>query len=53
MSEKTKQLKDLEPKAEAKNVKGGIFCLLGGVANAAYRAVHGAEAKVRKALDPR
>ncbi len=55
MSEKTRKAKtkDLDPKARAKDVKGGVLCCLLGAVGYAGRVADGQRGKVRKALDPR
>ncbi len=52
-TEKSKKMRDLDPKRRGKYVKGGILCLVGGIAEAAYRAAGRAQSDARKALDPR
>jgi hypothetical protein len=54
MSEKAKnaKMKDLEPKTNAKSVKGGICCVPCDT-DTAYRVADKVAAKVRQTLDPR
>ena len=55
MSKRSKesQIKDLDPRAVAKNVKGGVCCLVFGPTRVATRVVENSQRKARELLDPR